>query len=104
MVHHVLIKLTVVLIFHQLIHAHHKSIVIGTRVENVLNSPVVLIMMLIIVIIMDVLQEVDLVLHSNVEIIHQKMIVMVQIQKQHIVLILMMENVIQLVTLLLVQT
>lgn len=53
---------------------------------------------------MDVLQEVDLVLHSNVEIIHQKMIVMVQIQKQHIVLILMMENVIQLVTLLLVQT
>lgn len=63
--------------------------------ENVLNSPVVLIMRLPIVIIMDVLQEVELVLHSNVETIWQKMIVMVQIQIQLNVFGLMMENVIQ---------
>lgn len=48
-----------------------------------------------IVIIMDVLQEVELVLHSNVETIWQKMIVMVQIQIQLNVFGLMMENVIQ---------
>ena len=103
MVLHVQIKHTVVLILQQLIHAHQHSNVYGTRVENVLNSQVVLIMILVAATIMDVQQEVEHVLHSNVVTLQQKMIVMVQIQKQPNVLGLMMENVIQSVTLLHVQ-